>query len=123
MLTLLFFFFFISFGCLFNIAIVRNWIVKFVKIHSHTNLKLTNSNLHHSPKQHDDHLLNSHSSKKKKKLSSGTGSALSNTGGHDKITGNMYPGRSGPQVCWKDLFPWIWLLIHCSRALPRWNLV
>jgi hypothetical protein len=43
--------------------------------------------------------LNSHSSKKKKKLSgSGTGSALSNTGGQEKLTGNMFSGRSGPQV-------------------------
>jgi len=42
--------------------------------------------------------LNSHSSKKKKKLSSGTGSALPNTGGQEKLTGNMFSGRSGPQV-------------------------
>jgi hypothetical protein len=42
--------------------------------------------------------LNLNSSKKKKKLSSGTGSALSNTGGQEKITGNMFSGRTGQQV-------------------------
>lgn len=99
---------------------MRNWIVKIVKIHSHTNLKLTSSNLHHSPKQHDEHLFNSHSSKKKKKLSSGTGSALSNTGGQDKLPGTMYSGRSGPQVrsetlCFNED---IW-----SRVLHRWIIV
>lgn len=113
-------FVFISFRCLFNIAIARNEIVKFVKIHSHTNLKLTNSNLHHSPKQHDEHLLNSHSSKKKKKLSSGTGSALSNTGGQEKVTGTMFSGRSGPQVWIEKNFLRIEWLRHSFRDLHRW---
>lgn len=110
---------FISFRCLFNIAIVRNEIVKFVKIHSHTNLKLTSSNLHHSPKQHDEHLFNSHSSKKKKKLSSGTGSALSNTGGQEKIAGSMFSGRSGPQVIIETNISRMGWLKHAFRDLHR----
>jgi len=113
MLTLYYSFFFLFFfWCLFNIAIVHKWIVKFIKIHSHTNLKLTSSNLHHSPKQHDDHLLNSHSSKKKKKHSSGTGSALLNTAGQDKPSANMFPGRSGPQVKISNEFEFIHLFFY-----------
>jgi hypothetical protein len=57
----------------------------------------------HSSKLHDDNLSNFHSSKKKKKSTSGTGSGSThigslNSGGQDKITANMFPGRSGPQV-------------------------
>ena len=92
-------FLFPLYRCLFNIAIVHHCIVKSSKIHSNTNLKLAYNNLHHSPKQQlDDHLFNSNSSKKKKKFISGSGSALPNTGEQEKLSANMFSGRSGPQV-------------------------
>jgi hypothetical protein len=69
---------------------------------------LTQSSNHIS-KLHDDNLSNFHSSKKKKKTSSGTGSGSTSTGnintsGQDKTIGNMFPGRSGPQVWREKLF-------------------
>ena len=94
----------------FHIAIVRIGLVKAVKIHSHTNLKLGSSSLQQSAnnltKLHDDNLSNFNSSKKKKKSSSGgTGSGSLNAGGalnlgQEKTTSsnNMYPGRGVPQV-------------------------
>jgi hypothetical protein len=95
---------------------VRIGLVKAVKIHSHTNLKLGSSSLQQSAnnlaKLHDDNLSNFNSSKKKKKSSSGgTGSGSLNAGGalnlgQEKTTSssssnnnnNMYPGRGVPQV-------------------------
>lgn len=116
-------FLFVVFWCLFNIAIVRNWIVKILKIHSHTNLNIASNHIHQSSKQNDDYLLNSDSIKKKKHFHSGTGSALLNTGGQDKLTGAMFSGRTGPQVLNKWIFAEQFCLLQLFRDLHRLILV
>ncbi|CAF4972637.1 unnamed protein product, partial [Rotaria socialis] len=78
------------------------------------------NNIHQSSKQHDDYLLNPNSSKKKKKLNSGTGSAISNTGGQEKLTGTMYSGRSGPQGSSQVDFS---IMEYCDRIKKEFSLL
>jgi hypothetical protein len=108
---------------------VRIEVVKAVKIHSHTNLKLGSSSLqqssNHSSKLHDDNLSNFNSSKKKKKSSSGTGSGSNNAGhlnsiGQDKTTANMFPGRSGPQGSSQVDFS---IIEYCDRLKKEFSVL
>ncbi|CAM4746089.1 unnamed protein product [Rotaria magnacalcarata] len=59
-------------------------------------------------------------SKKKKKLNSGTGSAISNTGGQEKLTGTMYSGRSGPQGSSQVDFS---IMEYCDRIKKEFSLL
>ncbi|CAF1165967.1 unnamed protein product [Rotaria sp. Silwood1] len=51
---------------------------------------------------------------------SGTGSALSNTGGQDKLIGTMYSGRSGPQGSSQVDFS---IIEYCDRIKKEFNLL